>query len=155
MPQETRLTLAHLQRIEKYTDALVQAADDHLSPQRMTTLPQAMKLNQLSNFLGVASESGSSPRAVANWVEYQMGRRETRRAWQESGLGKDILSQIRQMNQWAQTIVAEAQANATTTDNNPAQSAADTEWQQRLVHLKLIRLYAGYLRRTFVARGGQ
>lgn len=102
---------------------------------------KVMELAQLNNFLGVTLET-DSPAAVENWVRYQMGRKETKQAWQTTGLGQQILADIQTIKSWAEQVALEVFSDKTPEHIQQA-------------HIMLIRLYAGYLKRWFVARGGQ
>ena len=130
------------QAIDNHTDYLVEQADETISEDRMKKLMGQLKLNQLSNLQAVVSGT-SSINAVKNWVRYQMGRKETRRAWQETGLGDAALKRMEQMR-------GKAEAIAQTLYGDKA-----TEAQIRAIHIDLVRRYVGYMRRWFVARGGQ
>jgi hypothetical protein len=128
--------------IDNYTDYLVEQAEETISNDRMKTLGSQLKLNQLSNLQAVVS-STSSINAVKNWIHYQMGRRETRRAWRDTGMGGDAIMRLDQMREMAETI---------------AQRLYDdkaTDAQIRAIHMDLVRRYVGYMRRWFVAKGGQ
>lgn len=130
------------QALDSRTEYLVDLADNTISEARMKELERSLKANQLSNMLAVTQATDDSVAAIVNWVRYQMGKRETSRAWKQSGLGDKVISCIREMN-------PEAKALAATLYDEP------TETQVRRVHVAMIRQYAGYMRRWFIARGGQ
>lgn len=134
--------LIQQQALEKYTERLVTTAEETISDQRMNDMRRSLKTAQLSNLLAVAQQT-TSPAAVANWVRYQMGRGETRRAWKQSGLGDDILRRIEEMSRWAQEAGQTLYGKEVTAE------------QIMALHVALIRQYVGYLRRWFVAKGGQ
>lgn len=135
---ENRLVLQ--QAIDSYTESIVNAADATLPEERVVKLRNArMGKAQFSTFLGVTLETGS-PAAIDNWVRYQMGRRDNSRTWAD-GLGVDVLRKLKEMEGWAKDVAKQAYQ----------QSGQREEMQ---VHTKLIRLYAGYLMRWYVARGG-
>lgn len=138
--------VARQEAIDKYTEQLVTAAEETLSDSRMEQLKRErdMKLAQLNNFLGVTLATGSVA-AISNWVRYQMGRRETSRAWRMGGFGDDVLKAIDQCRGWAKEIALDL-----TQDDA---EAAKVQVQE--IHVALVRLYAGYLKRWFVAKGGQ
>jgi hypothetical protein len=92
-------------------------------------------MTQLNNLAGVARET-SSPAVVENWVRYQMGRRDTARAWKDTGIGDAVLYGLSQVKELAGAVAAEPK-------------------QSRHVEIAMIRRYAGYLARWYVAKGGQ
>jgi hypothetical protein len=100
-----------------------------------------LRLGQLNNLLGVALET-NSPAVVVNWVSYQMGRRETKGGWGDSGLGQKVLDNIDALESDAELV-----AQAVFGDKTPG--------HKRRAHIALVRRYAGYLKRWFVAKGGQ
>ena len=128
--------------LDSRTEYLVGLADDTSSEARMKELERSLKANQLSNMLAVSQATDDSVAAIVNWVRYQMGKRETSRAWKQTGLGDKVLSCIKEM-------APEAQGVAEAIYGQP------TEEQIRKIHVAMIRQYAGYMRRWFVARGGQ
>ena len=130
------------QALDSRTEYLVDLADQTISEARMKELTRSLKVNQLSNMLSVTQATDDGVAAVVNWVRYQMGRRETSRAWKQTGLGDQVLKSIREM-------APEAHALAEKIYGQP------TEAQIRQIHLAMIRQYVGYMRRWFVARGGQ
>lgn len=132
--------------VKKYTEALVNSAKAAFPDERMTKIKKkknkTLKSSQLSNLLAVALDT-SSPAAVANWVRYQMGRKETEWAWKETGLGNDVLDEIKKLGKTAQKIGKDLYGK-------------DIKTEQIMdIHMVLIRQYVGYLRRWFVAKGGQ
>lgn len=130
-------------QIDLYNEELVNLADATLSDETMKALRanKKMKLGQLNNLLGVALQS-ESVAPVTNWIQYQMGRNQTKEAWTLAGFGSGVLSDITTLHTFAQTI---------------SQDLYDSDELPLIgyVHLRLVRLYVGYLRRWFVARGGQ
>lgn len=128
--------------IDLYHENLVELADKTLSKSRVEEVKRDLRLAQLGNLLGVAQES-SSVLPVANWIQYQMGRRDTSRAWRQSNFGDDVLKDFTTIRGYAQEIVR----NVYNQSEDPRQVQA--------THIALVRLYIGYLRRWFVARGGQ
>ena len=146
------------QRLERRTEALVNAADQALSEERMKLLlmgrdqwekagyprndnKSPMKASQFSNFLGVAKAPSDSPAAIRNWVLYQMGRSETQANWGKTGLGTAIIKDMATFGDWAAEIAADVYGKA-------------TDEQVRRAQVALITQYAGYLRRWFIAKGG-
>jgi hypothetical protein len=102
-----------------------------------------MELSQINNLLGVTLET-SSPTVVTNWVRYQMGRKETREAWGGTGLGKQVVADINKIKNDMASEVARAAFSDQVGDQHI-----------QMAHITLVRLYAGYLKRWFVAKGGQ
>jgi hypothetical protein len=138
--QKKRLALS--EAVEIYSEQLVQWADATLSTEMMGQLNQnRMKLAQLNNFLGVTLEA-RSPAAVMNWVRYQMGRRETERAWGRSGFGEQVSQDIGKIRRKLVKKIAK-------------DVYAEPEKHLQEVHMALLRRYAGYLKRWYVAKGGQ
>ncbi len=139
---KTRLTL--VQTVDQFSNDLVNCADSTLSTQQMNKLTGGstqLRLGQLNNLLGVARET-DSPAVVINWVRYQIGRKETRAGWGESGLGDKVENDIKALEETAKQI-----AKRVFKDESPEHI--------RLAHIALVRRYAGYLKRWFVAKGGQ
>ncbi len=141
----SNVTIAWQQQIDLYSEELVEMADNTLSETRMTKIKRNMRTSQLANFLGVALEAeGVAP--VNNWVHYQMGRRETSRAWQDSNFGADVQKDMKKIKEFATTIADEVW---------PEAEGMIKKRHIQKTHIALVRLYAGYLKRWFVARGGQ
>lgn len=130
------------QALDTRTEYLVDMADETISDAKMRSLKSVLKGSQLSNLLAVSLNT-SSAAAIINWIRYQEGRKETQRAWGSgTGLGKEIVDNINAMKPVA-VDVAQRVYNA----------PSSAEIQE--IHLAMIRLYVGYMRRWFVARGGQ
>lgn len=127
--------------IDLYGDELVNLADKTLAEERMRQLKTKLKLGQLSNLLNVALQS-ESVAPVNNWIQYQLGRKETREAWRLDGFGNAVLNDLKTMLAYAESISQEL-------------FDSDSPRLVGYVHIRLVRLYVGYLRRWFVARGGQ
>jgi hypothetical protein len=132
------------QRIEDESEALVNYANQTMSAQQVQVLKKRgtqLRLSQLNNLLGVALET-PSPAVVVNWLGYQMGRYNTRDGWKRSGLGSKVLQDIQRLQQTAEQVAQDVFGD-------------QSEKRIRQAHIALLRLYFGYLRRWFVARGGQ
>lgn len=143
MDEQTNTRLTWQQVIDSYTEYLVEQAEQSISDARMNELGRnRMRLAQLSNLLAVAKETDSIA-AVVNWIRYQMGRRETQRAWEQTGLGADIITRIGQMKKEAGTAARRVYGD------KPAPE------EIRGIHIAMTRSYIGYMRRWFVAKGGQ
>jgi hypothetical protein len=99
------------------------------------------KLGQLSEFLNSALQAPSAP-VVAEWVRYQMARGATRSQWQEAGLGRAVLDDIAALEGEANRL-----AGYVYPDDQREQGTKDA-W------IELVRRYAGWLRRKFVAEMG-
>jgi hypothetical protein len=140
--QDSGLDIRWNREIDLYHEQLVELADKTLSKGRVEEIKRDLKLAQLGNLLGVAQES-SSVAPVDNWIQYQMGRRDTSRAWRQSNFGNDVLKDFATISGYAKAIVR----------NVYGQSGEARKVQA--THITLVRLYIGYLRRWFVARGGQ
>lgn len=140
--RDSGLDIRWNREIDLYHEQLVKLADDTLSKSRVEEIKRDMRLAQLGNLLGVAQESsGVAP--VANWIQYQMGRRDTSRAWRQSDFGDSVLRDFQTIRGYARDIVRDLYGSA------------DDDRRVQETHIALVRLYIGYLRRWFVARGGQ
>jgi len=95
-----------------------------------------MTMAQLSNFQNVTYEAASLAE-VENWVRYQMGRKETRPAWKNTGFGQKVLEGFQEV-----TILAKGAAEI-------------AKLERRHLEIAMLRRYAGYLVRWYVAKGGQ
>jgi hypothetical protein len=142
--QDIRTRLSLRQAVDRFGEDLVGRADRTMSEEQVKTLKQwktQLRLGQLNNLLGVALET-DSPAVIINWVSYQMGRRETKGGWGDSGLGDQVVDDIKALETSARQV---------------AQSVygGETPDEVRQAHVRLVRRYAGYLKRWFVARGGQ
>lgn len=137
--------VAWQQEIDLYTENLVKLSEETLSAKRMQDLQKTMRTSQLNNLLGVAQEA-EGVATVRNWIFYQMGRRETSRAWNQSNFGESVLADMKTIRDYAETIV-----DTLDVEGDKMQKA---RWVQQ-TDIKLVRLYIGYLKRWFVARGGQ
>jgi hypothetical protein len=144
------------QEIDQYSEELADIADKTLSAARMTDLKRTMRMAQLANFLGVALEA-SSVAAVRNWVSYQMGRRETNLAWKQSHFGDAVLQDLKTIGGYAQQIVRDVYPSEASFTDEKARQLHERRLKREVqkTHIALVRLYIGYLRRWFVARGGQ
>jgi phenylalanyl-tRNA synthetase beta subunit len=140
------------QAVDRFSESVVELAGGTLSESQMRRLFWLdkendrkifrLKLGQLNNLLGVALET-DSPAVVINWLKYQMGRRETKRGWGDSGLGQQVVDDIETLREDAQQIARDVFG-----ENH-------TSLDLRKAHIALVRRYAGYLKRWYVARGGQ
>lgn len=131
------------QKLENQSDELVCLAGQAVSEERMAKLRGSLRLGQFSNLLGVALET-QSPLVVTNWLRYQMGRIDrATQPWRSSGLGEQVIKDI-------ENVLA---ASALTIAKDVFGS--DDKDYVRKVQIALTRRYIGYLRRWFVARGGQ
>lgn len=144
MTLDIKTRLALLQTVDQFSESLVTRADSTLTSEQMNKLtqgPTQLRLGQLNNLLGVARET-ESPTVVINWVRYQAGRKETRAGWGESGLGGKVEGDIKALE-----VMAKQVAQQVFKDETPDHI--------RQAHIALVRRYAGYLKRWFVAKGGQ
>ena len=142
MNKSDDLTLRLMSALDKQSEHLVSLADDALSKRMMEKLT-GMRLSQFSNLLGVALET-DSPKVIQNWLLYTMGRQERgTRPWSDSGLGIKVVEDIDDLNNTAKNIT------------NQVYKRDPKEDEVQEAHIILTRRYIGYLRRWFVARGGQ
>ena len=143
MDNPTKQALLLKQGLDQQADFLVRLAEKALPDERMQQLKGKLGLAQFNNLIGVALESGS-PLVVSNWLRYQMGRKESNvRMWRESGLGDQVVKTIEQgMKDSVEGIAMYAYG----------EPSPD---QLRVVHIALVRRYLGYLKRWYVAKGGQ
>lgn len=142
MSQEAIHTqFARQQAIDRYTEEIVNMAEETLKQTRLEQLSESLGNSQLSNLLGVTLETNSVA-VIRNWVQYQMGRRETLRAWKDTGLGNEVISAIEKLSRYARDAAHLAHNNP-----EPADLLA--------MHVTMIRLYAGYLKRWYIAKGGK
>lgn len=148
MSIDTTVRITLRQAVKKHSEAIVNRASQTLSEGRMADLKDSMKQNQLDNLLGVALET-TSPTVIVNWIRYQMGRAPSThelKGWVQGKLGETVIADIESLKEIAEQVAGEVWR---TGDAHPS-----TEQVQQ-AHVALIRLYAGYLRRWFVARGGR
>ena len=129
--------LLQQEAIDKYTEYLVNEAEDTISDELMDKLPRTMK-NQFSNLLSVTMTT-NSPAAVVNWIRYQMGRMQE--TWKNTELGGDILRRIEKMEQLAKKIGTQLYG-----EEVQAEQIAE-------IQMILIRQYSGYMRRWFIGKG--
>jgi len=102
-----------------------------------------MDKNQIRNVLNVAEESHSVA-VVANFIRYQLGRSQTRLAWQHNEFGKQVIKQIE-----SQTGIVYQQAQKVLqTLRHQYPDLPDIVAHR--VHYELMRHYLGYLNRAFV-----
>jgi len=123
------------------------ASDERLAERVGQTLDAGMakrlqdvgaKLSQMSELLNVAQQAPSAS-AVVSWVRYQMGRKATAAVWHGAGLGRAVLADISWLRDQAGGLAREVYPR----DQAKAGSAE--------VWIQLVRRYAGWLRRQFVA----
>ncbi len=145
MSQETiRTQFARQQAIDRYTEQIVNTAEETLKQARLGQLNESLGNSQLSNLLGVALETNSVA-VIRNWVQYQMGRRETLQAWKNTGLGDEVIKAIEKLGGYARD------AEAFRLNQGAKQEPEDF----LAMHVAMIRLYAGYLKRWYIATGGK
>jgi hypothetical protein len=130
------------QRLREYDNRLVARVEQTLSPKMIAGLKLAdARLSQFSELLNVALQAPSAP-VVAEWVRYQMARGATQEQWRGSKLGQAVLGDIADLKRDARQLAAQVYL--------PEQ----VERGARELQIKLIRRYAGWLRRRFVAEMG-
>lgn len=138
----TKMTVIWQQAIQQYQEKIATQAEADLGSKMEPLKKNGMKASQFSNLLNMTQEAGNSPTAIRAWVQYQMARKDHMRTWGDTGLGEVIIKYIGDSEGWAKQIVQ---------NNNPAAKNSEVNW----VHVRLIALYAGYLRRWFIAKGGR
>jgi hypothetical protein len=93
-----------------------------------------IEANQIKNVLAVAN-SAPHPAVVINFIRYQMGRHGApRKAWRDTKLGEKVVAEI------------EGRVKALAGDVARAANYAN----QDDVHARLVRLFLGFLNRSFV-----
>ena len=142
MPDTAIQQLSLQQLVDRYTEYLVEEAEKTVSDERMANMRRDVKNNQFSNLLSVALAT-PSPAAVTNWVSYQMGRRDMRRAWKQTGLGDDVIQRIKKIREQAQKAAKELHGDGVSKQHIDE------------LHMLMIRQYIGFMRRWFIAKGGQ
>lgn len=138
MTQAYMLDFKKQQAVEALSEQVVTLAEEAMTRK----VVQARQMNaQLSNFLNVA-QTTNSVRVVVNWIRYQKNRPDTRRQWSDTGLGDDVINDIKTLEESARSIAGDLDAE------QPTRHLTD-------VHMRLIAQYAGYLKRSYVAYGGR
>lgn len=101
-----------------------------------------MGLSQFSSLENIARET-NSVEVIIGWVRYQVGRN---RPWQEKDFGTKLANALASLRQQAveieNTLLGDTGGNV-------------TKNRVRDIHLQLIRLYAGHLKRCVVAERGK
>lgn len=144
-PIDNQEVLVH-RLLEKQSNDLVDKAEKAIDD-KMSKLRGRLRLGQFNNLLGVALET-DSPRVVQNWLLYQMGRSDFNvKPWRESGLGEQVVKDIQ--SETSGSLLKTAEAIAKQAYESPTSS------QIQDIHIVLVRRYIGYLKRWFVAKGGQ
>jgi len=115
------------QAIEQQLDEIVERARKCVKTTQI--VGSKMEESQLHNLRNLANAT-DSVKALENFICYQMGRRSE---WRHSDFGRHVLEDIVRLHDLAQEL------------------AKGTNTPERAVHLELIRLYAGFLYRWFVA----
>jgi hypothetical protein len=130
------------QRLGELDNALVKRVEDALTSDLAEQLRKNdARQSQFSEFLNTALQAPSAP-IVAEWVRYQMGRGATRRQWHDSGLGQVVLDDIAGLKDDATHMAGRIYPSD------------QREQGLRIVWIELVRRYAGWLRRRFVATIG-
>lgn len=130
------------QRLNERDSALVKRVEDTLGPGLVSQLRKAeTKLSQFSELLNTALQAPSAP-VVSEWVRYQMSRGATRGQWNDTGLGKAVLGDIAALKDNAALLAGQIYPR-------DRQKEGTVE-----MWIELVRRYAGWLRRRFVATMG-
>ena len=139
----SQLELALQEALRHQLDPLV-----HQAEQDAALLEgSGMKENQIRNVLNVAEESQSLA-VVSNFIRYQMGRRDTKDAWQHKRRGIRFGDQIIKQIEGPDGIVAQqAQAAVKRAAKRVAEIPQETLNELRY---ELMRYYLGYLNRAFI-----
>lgn len=121
--------------IERNSGTLVEQAEKLLDGKTQALIKTTYKLeeNQLRNVMAVANNS-EHVAVVSNFIKYQMGRNEGKNPWNEKGAG------------FGDALI-EALNNLKDIARNIAGKASDRVDE---IHIKLVRLFLGYLNRYFV-----
>lgn len=113
------------------------------------------------NVLAAATESNASIESIKNYIRYQVGRSGASRIWKVSKEKKlfatAVVEQIDSLKQDAQEILDRVR-RPIPKDNPLEQYLTDTQNKAQFIkniHLKLTRLYLGYLAREHTALVGE
>jgi len=113
--------------VEGILDRIVEMAEKCVEETKIAE--SKMEESQLHNLRNLANAT-DSVKALENFISYQMGRREE---WRHNDFGGRVLKDLEKLRGIAQEV---AKGNDVS----------------RSVHLELIRIYIGFLYRSFVAR---
>lgn len=139
--QEARQLWRQNVEIDRQTDFLVKRAEKTITDMNLDERDVKVGNSQLSNLLGVAGET-ESVEAIKNWIRYQMGRSgKIQSVWKQSGLGNNVLKNIEEIGRQAKSVTQTVYS-----DKNDPRLAG--------IYALMVRRYAGYLRRAFIARKG-
>ncbi|MEQ8754438.1 MAG: hypothetical protein RID09_13105 [Coleofasciculus sp. G1-WW12-02] len=113
------------------------------------------------NVLAAATESNASIESIKNYIRYQVGRSGASRIWKVSKdknlFATAVVEQIDSLKQDAQEILDRVR-RPIPKDNPLEQYLTDTQNKAQFIkniHLKLTRLYLGYLAREHTALVGE
>ena len=134
----THLELALQTAMQRCMDDIVRAANADAA----LLEGSGMDKNQIRNVLNVAEESHSLA-VVANFIRYQLGRRQTGPAWQHDGFGLRVIEQIESPNK---LIARQAEA---VLDRLRERLADVPPHLTDRVRYDLMCYYLGYLHRAF------
>jgi len=137
--KEVRRNLAFEGAIGKELDSIVRAAAKTvqlLAPARASE----MRENQIRNVLSVAVET-PSVEVITNFIRYQMGRSSQGKTWLYNNFGQAVIADIEGPVGEAAVRVADRVAAEV--------EGVDRKTLCKDAHLKLTRLYLGYLNRCF------
>lgn len=116
--------------IENVLDDLIVNAQKIVKETKLAE--RKMKPAQLRNLLELISATNSK-KAIEVFIQYQMGRKETRQAWADSGFGRELIGkEIPEMERKAEEI------------------ARKTKGDKKEILIEILKLYIGYLNRYFV-----
>jgi hypothetical protein len=138
---ELRTEMALNREIDRQLDRLIRAAG-----QRVHLLhdDRVMRESQLRNVLNVAISHPQSHLVVTNFIYYQVGRSGGNQAWLHSDFGKKVADDI----QGPDGVVRQLASNVTDEVCRKVQESNREEVAHE-AHMRLMRLYLGYLNRWF------
>jgi hypothetical protein len=133
------LDLALQAAVQQHMDPLVRRANTDAA----LLQGSGMDKNQIRNVLNVAEESRSLA-VVTNFIRYQLGRRQTRDAWQKNDFGLRVIEQIEApkgiIAQQTEAVLKKAQERVEEIPQDVAEG----------LRYDLMRYYLGYLNRAFI-----
>ncbi len=137
-PQTMRRELALKQAINGQLDELVRLASKRVSTLTPTS-SNKLEESQLRNVLNVAQQS-RAPEEVANFIRYQIGRKDDAWGKKANDIGHGVIRDIQQeVSKLADAVVVSLE-----------EQNIDKPGEQRdKAYKRLMLLYLGYLNRTF------
>ncbi|MCI0605867.1 hypothetical protein L0156_23015 [bacterium] len=134
------------QQVDLAMNQIIQDMKTWTEKTNFTNQQCELSASQLSNTLGVAAAT-KSVEVVLGYIEYQIGRDNSRRSWGWSNFGDQLLAQLRALGSTAEGIVSIAAQRSGLTLSDEVKKKKDEEaW------MELMRQYLGQMRRYFVYR---